>query len=72
MRWEKTIILITHDFDEALSLADRIAIMKAGVIEQLDTPANIVLNPVTEYVRKFPEEVPRGKVLKIEDLMAKS
>ena len=46
--------------------------MKDGVIEQLDTPANIVLNPATEYVRKFTEEVPRGKVLKIEDLMEKS
>tara|TARA_B110000503_G_scaffold54673_1_gene87832 strand:- start:877 stop:1575 length:699 start_codon:yes stop_codon:yes gene_type:complete len=69
---QKTIMFITHDFDEALRLADRIAIMKDGIIEQLDTPANIVLNPATEYVRKFTEEVPRGKVLKIEDLMEKS
>jgi glycine betaine/proline transport system ATP-binding protein len=65
----KTILFITHDFDEALRLADRIAIMKEGVIEQLDTPANIVLNPATEYVRKFTEEVPREKVLKIESVM---
>jgi glycine betaine/proline transport system ATP-binding protein len=68
---QKTIMFITHDFDDALRLADRIAIMKDGVIEQLDTPANIVLNPATEYVRKFTEEVPRGKVLKIADLMEK-
>jgi len=66
----KTILFVTHDFDEALRLADRIAIMKDGVIEQLDTPANIVLNPATEYVRKFTEEVPREKVLKIESIMA--
>ena len=65
----KTILFITHDFDEALRLADRIAIMKDGLIEQLDTPANIVLNPKTEYVRKFTEEVPREKVLKIEAIM---
>ena len=65
----KTILFVTHDFDEALRLADRIAIMKDGVIEQLDTPANIVLNPATEYVRKFTEEVPREKVLKIESVM---
>jgi len=58
----KTILFVTHDFDEALRLADRIA-------EQLDTPANIVLNPATEYVRKFTEEVPREKVLKIESVM---
>jgi glycine betaine/proline transport system ATP-binding protein len=68
---KKTIMFITHDFDEALKLADRIAIMKDGIIEQLDTPAKIVLNPATEYVKKFTEEVPREKVLKIEDLMEK-
>ena len=65
----KTILFVTHDFNEALRLADRIAIMKDGVIEQLDTPANIVLNPATEYVRKFTKEVPREKVLKIESVM---
>ncbi len=43
--------------------------MKDGIIEQLDTRANIVLNPATEYVRKFTEEVPREKVLKIESVM---
>ena len=46
--------------------------MKDGLIEQLDTPANIVLNPKTEYVRKFTEEVPREKVLKIEAIMENS
>ena len=45
---KKTILFVTHDFDEALCLADLIAIMKDGIIEQLDTPANIVLNPATE------------------------
>jgi len=43
--------------------------MKDGIIEQLDTPANIVLNPATDYVRKFTEEVPREKVLRIESVM---
>jgi len=66
---KKTIMFVTHDFDEALRLADRIAIMKDGIIEQLDTPAKIVLNPATEYVKKFTEEVPREKVLKIESVM---
>ena len=65
----KTIMFVTHDFDEALRLADRIAIMKDGIIEQLDTPDNIVLNPATDYVKKFTEDVPREKVLKIESIM---
>ena len=67
----KTIMFVTHDFDEALRLADRIAIMKDGIIEQLDTPDNIVLNPATEYVKKFTQDVPREKVLKIESIMDK-
>jgi len=66
---KKTIMFVTHDFDEALRLADRIAIMKDGIIEQLDTLANIVLSPATEYVKKFTQEVPREKVLKIESVM---
>jgi len=65
----KTILFVTHDFDEALRLADRIAIMKDGVIEQLDSPANIVLHPATDYVRKFTQEVPREKILKVESVM---
>ncbi len=65
----KTILFVTHDFDEALRLADRIAIMKDGVVEQLDTPSSIVLNPATEYVRKFTEDVPREKVLRVQSVM---
>ena len=65
----KTIMFVTHDFDEALKLADRIAIMKDGIIEQLDTPAKIVLNPATEYVKKFTQDVPREKVLRVNAIM---
>lgn len=68
----KTILFVTHDFEEALRLADRIAIMKDGVIEQIDTPANIVLNPSTEYVAKFTNNVPREKVLRCESVMEKA
>jgi glycine betaine/proline transport system ATP-binding protein len=65
----KTILFVTHDFDEALRLADRIAIMKDGIIVQIDTPANIVLNPATEYVAKFTREVPRERVLSCKAVM---
>ena len=59
----KTIVFITHDFDEALRLADRIAIMKDGAIEQCDTPDKIVMNPATEYVRKFTEDIDKARVV---------
>ncbi|WP_371225722.1 quaternary amine ABC transporter ATP-binding protein [Roseovarius sp. 2305UL8-3] len=65
----KTIVFITHDFDEALRLADRIAIMKNGAIEQCDTPDQIVLNPQTPYVQKFTEEIEKSVVVHASALM---
>lgn len=65
----KTIVFITHDFDEALRLADRIAIMKDGAVEQCDTPDQIVLHPATEYVRKFTEEIDKARVIHTETLI---
>ena len=65
----KTIVFITHDFDEALRLADRIAIMKDGMIEQCSTPDEIVLNPATEYVRKFTEEIEKARVVTVEAIL---
>lgn len=59
----KTIVFITHDFDEALRLADRIAIMKDGAVEQCDTPDKIVMNPATEYVAKFTEDIDKARVV---------
>jgi glycine betaine/proline transport system ATP-binding protein len=60
----KTIVFITHDFDEALRLADRIAIMKDGAVEQIDTPERIVLSPATPYVAKFTAAVDRTRVVR--------
>ncbi len=59
----KTIVFITHDFDEAIRLADRIAIMKDGEIIQIGTPENLVLQPATGYVAEFTRGIPRAKVL---------
>ena len=53
----KTIVFITHDFDEAIRLADRIAIMKDGEIIQIGTPEELVLNPATDYVAEFTRDV---------------
>ena len=59
----KTITFITHDFDEAIRLADRIAIMKDGAIIQIGTPEDLVLSPASDYVADFTRDIPRAKVL---------
>ena len=59
----KTIVFITHDFEEAIRLADRIAIMQDGEIIQIGTPEELVLRPETEYVSEFTRGIPRAKVL---------
>jgi spermidine/putrescine transport system ATP-binding protein len=48
-----TFIYVTHDQGEALSMSDRIAVMSEGVIEQLDTPAEIYDRPLTAFVADF-------------------
>ena len=65
----KTIVFITHDFDEAIRLADRIAIMHDGVIEQLGTAEELITDPATDYVAAFTKDVPRSKLLRVRTLM---
>ena len=65
----KTIVFITHDFDEAIRLADRIAIMKDGQIIQVGTPEELVIRPATEYVAEFTRDVQRAKVISAKALM---
>ncbi len=66
---QKTIIFITHDFDEAIRLADRIAIMKDGEVVQAGTPEDIVLNPATGYVTEFTRNVSKAKVIRVASVM---
>jgi glycine betaine/proline transport system ATP-binding protein len=66
---KKTIIFITHDFDEAIRLADRIAIMKDGAVIQVGTPEELILHPATDYVAEFTRDVQRSKVMSVKSLM---
>ena len=66
----KTIVFITHDFHEAIRLADRVAIMYEGQIQQLATPEEIVTAPATDYVAEFTRNVPREKILRIHTIMS--
>ena len=49
----KTIVFVTHDMDEALKLADKIAVIKDGEIIQFDTPEEILKNPKNDFVEYF-------------------
>lgn len=66
---QKTIVFITHDFDEAIRLADRIAIMKDGALIQIATPEELVLHPVDDYVAAFTAHVVRAKVVTLRSIM---
>ena len=50
---ENTMIYVTHDQIEAMTLADRIAVMRGGIIQQLDTPQEIYARPVNRFVAGF-------------------
>lgn len=65
----KTIVFITHDLDEALRLGDRIAILRDGVLVQLGTPVDILLNPADDYVEAFVKDVNRARALTVETVM---
>ena len=48
-----TMIYITHDQEEAFAMSDRIMVMNASVIHQLDAPENILHSPADAYVQEF-------------------
>jgi glycine betaine/proline transport system ATP-binding protein len=65
----KTIVFITHDLDEAIKIADRIAIMDQGRIVQIGTPEDLIMRPANEYVARFTKGVPKSKVVKVSTIM---
>lgn len=49
----RTVVFVTHDMDEALKIADKIAILSEGELLQFDTPENIIAHPANDFVREF-------------------
>ncbi|MEX0284602.1 MAG: glycine betaine/L-proline ABC transporter ATP-binding protein [Paracoccaceae bacterium] len=66
---KKTTLFITHDLDEAIRIGHRIAIMKDGVIVQIGTPEDIVMNPADDYVREFVQGISKLKLVKAHSIM---
>ncbi|MFB4167033.1 glycine betaine/L-proline ABC transporter ATP-binding protein [Virgibacillus sp. JSM 102003] len=70
-RLQKTIIFITHDVNEAFKLGDRVAVMKDGKVNQVDTPEAIIENPANDYISDFIKDIDRSKVFQAEHVMIK-
>lgn len=71
-KYNKTIIFVTHDMDEAIKLADKIAIIDEGNIVQYDTPENILKHPVNDFVKNFVGEKKiwrSPELIKVKDIM---
>lgn len=64
-----TTLLVTHDLDEALTLADRVAIMRDGAIVQIATPEELVIHPADAYIESFVEGASPAKVLTAQHIM---
>ncbi|MDD4956527.1 MAG: sn-glycerol-3-phosphate ABC transporter ATP-binding protein UgpC [Candidatus Omnitrophica bacterium] len=68
IRLQSTMIYVTHDQTEAMTLGDRIVVMKDGLIQQIDTPTNVYNSPVNKSVASFigapPMNFMEGKIIK--------
>lgn len=65
----KTILFITHDFDEALKIGDRIAVLNDGELVQEGRPEEIVLNPATPHIEAFVAEVNKARAIHVGTIM---
>jgi glycine betaine/proline transport system ATP-binding protein len=66
---KKTTVFITHDLDEAVKVGHRIAIMRDGMVIQIGTPEQIVMNPADNYVADFVKGISRLKVVEAKTIM---
>ena len=68
----KTVLFVSHDIDEAIKMGDKIAIFREGILEQCDTPDEILANPANSFVKEFvgaDRALKRLKLLKVTQAM---
>ncbi len=58
----KTVVLVTHDIEEAFMLADRVVLLDKGVVQQIGTPRELLTQPATEFVRRFLAVAPGARL----------
>ena len=68
-KMQKTTLFITHDLDEAVRIGDRIAVMKDGMIVQIGTPEQIIMNPADDYVMDFVAGISRINLIRAHSLV---
>jgi multiple sugar transport system ATP-binding protein len=70
IRLQSTMIYVTHDQTEAMTLGDRIVVMKDGIIQQIDAPTNVYNSPINKFVASFigapPMNFVEGRIIKKE------
>ncbi|AGT08853.1 ABC transporter ATP-binding protein [Paracoccus aminophilus] len=68
-RYGTTVVIVTHDMDEAMRLGTRIAVMDKGQLQQFATPAEIIAHPATPFVRELLESGDRAlRLLSLRDV----
>ena len=70
--FERTIVFITHDMNEAFRIGDRIALMRDAEVVQIGTPLEYFANPANDYVKDFIADVDKSRVLKARNVMRKA
>ncbi len=65
----RTILFVTHDLDEAITVGDRIAILRDGVVVQNGDSQEIVLQPSDDYISNFTRNINRGRVIQVGSIM---
>ena len=66
----KTVLFVSHDIDEAVKMGDKIAIFREGILEQCDTPDEILSNPANQFIKDFvgtDRALKRLKLIKVSD-----
>lgn len=65
----KTILFITHDFDEALKIGNRIAVLRDGAVQQVGRPEDIVLRPANAHIEEFVRDVNKARAIRVRSIM---